>query len=160
FCDSEHPSWLNSITNPNAPLVVSRFTVFSPCQFAWSGEIDAAAVDGSNTVWRFAHNHSTGSCYYGQGFAQVSNDGRWALFSSYWDGQLGADSAFGCQTRIDTFIVELSVGSSTQPPSSLKAFYLGATGQDYVGPQGQLTPDGVPDWHIQLQGLRGTPVQV
>jgi hypothetical protein len=74
--------------------------------FAWTGEIVAAAVDGSNTVWRFAHNH-TGGCYYGEGFAQISNDGNWALFSSYWDGSLGPDVSFGCQTRIDTFIVNL-----------------------------------------------------
>src|SRR5215510_2880585 len=77
--------------------------------FAWTGEIYAAAVDGSNTVWRFAHNHD-GGCYYGTGFAQISNDGNWALFSSYWDRTLGPDTSFGCQTRIDTFIVELSGG--------------------------------------------------
>ena len=108
WCDAEHPSWLNSVGNPNAPVLISRFTTAPPCQFAWSGEIVAAAVDGSNTVWRFAHNHSTGSCYYGEGFAQISNDGKWALFSSYWDGQLGPDASFGCSTRIDTFIVQLT----------------------------------------------------
>jgi Putative Ig domain len=108
FCDSEHSSWLNSMTNPNAPLLSSRFLAVPPCQFAWAGEIIAAAVDGSNRVWRFAHNHSTGSCYYGEGFAQISNDGSWALLSSYWDGQLGDDFSFECSKRIDTFIVELS----------------------------------------------------
>jgi len=51
-------------------------------------------------------------------------------------------------------------GTSNAPGTSLKASYLGATGEDYVGPQGQLSPDGVPDWHIHLQGLRSTPVQV
>jgi subtilisin family serine protease len=44
-------------------------------------------------------------------------------------------------------------------PSTLKASYLGATGPDYVG-SGQLSPDGVPDWQIQLQGLRGTPIKI
>src|SRR5262249_14923727 len=67
------------------------------------------AVDGSNKVWRFAHNHKGGtSCYYADAFAQISNDGKRALFSSYWDGALGPDTSFGCATRIDTFIVELS----------------------------------------------------
>ena len=74
--------------------------------------------DGSNTVWRFAHNHNTSSCYYGESFAQISNDGKWALFSSTWDGTLGADTAFGCKTRIDTFIVELS--ATTNATSSKK----------------------------------------
>src|SRR5262249_57891347 len=36
----------------------------------------------------------------------------------------------------------------------------GAPCCDLAGSQGQLTPNGVPDWHIHLQGLRSTPVQV
>ena len=72
------------------------------------GEILLAATDGSNTVWRFAHNHNGGNGFYGQAFAQISNDGRWALFSSYWNGTLGGSSGdFGLSTRLDTFIVEL-----------------------------------------------------
>jgi hypothetical protein len=111
WCDSDHISWLNSMTNPNAPILVSRYMSNAPnCAFAWTGEIYAAAVDGSNTVWRFAHNHD-GGCYYGEGFAQISNDGNWALFSSYWDGTLGPDTSFGCETRIDTFILQLSGAS-------------------------------------------------
>ena len=114
WCDADHSSWLNSVNNPNAPILISRYTIGSSCRFAFTGEIDAAAVDGSNTVWRFAHNHNGGSaCYYAQSFAQISNDGHWALFSSYWDGALGADTSFGCATRIDTFIVELSHGITT-----------------------------------------------
>ncbi len=119
FCDAEHNSWLNSMSNPNAPVLSSRFIGFPPCGFAWTGEIIAAAVDGSNKVWRFAHNHSTGSCFYGEGFAQVSNDGQWAMFSSYWDGQLGDDAFFGCSKRIDTFIVKLSPSPPTVMATSL-----------------------------------------
>jgi len=112
WCDADHNSWFNSLTNPNAPVLVSRYGGGSTCQFAWTGEIDAAAVDGSNTVWRFAHNHNGASvCYYAESFAQISNDGHWALFSSYWDGTLGPDTAFGCTARIDTFIVDL-IGST------------------------------------------------
>jgi hypothetical protein len=254
WCDSDHSSWLNSLTNPNAPILISRFGGSSSCyQHGWAGEIVAAAVDGSNTVWRFAHNHNAGfSCYYSQAFAQISNDGKWALFSSYWDGTLGTDTAFGCSNRIDTFIVDLmSAGAiDSSPPiissvsianitastasvswitnepadgqveflsacpstgclsalnsnlvtshtinvgglapstmysyrvrsrdsagnlaiststtfvtsamsSTLQASYLGVTGQDYVGPV--PWPNGNPDWHIQLSGLRGTPTRV
>src|SRR5207253_650313 len=121
WCDADHNSWFNSMTNANAPILVSRYTIGSACQYAWTGEIDAAAVDGSNTVWRFAHNHNGGSvCYYAEAFAQISNDGKWALFSSYWDGGLGPDISFGCTTRIDTFIVELSSGG-------IPDFTIGAT---------------------------------
>jgi hypothetical protein len=117
WCDDDHNSWLNSLTNPNAPILSSRYTIVGSCQFAWAGEIDAAAVDGSNTVWRFAHNHTGVNCYYGEGFAQISNDGNWALFSSPWDGTLGPDTSFGCTTRIDTFIVQLANGPASAPPT-------------------------------------------
>lgn len=108
--DGEHSSWFNASTNPNAPILFSRYTITSPpSAVPWHGEIVMASTDGSNTVWRFAHNHNGGGSFYGQSFAQISNDGRWALFSSYWDGTLGPSISndSGLSTRIDTFIVEL-----------------------------------------------------
>jgi len=109
--DGEHSSWFNSSTNPQAPVLFSRYNIKRPPgQLTWYGEIIAAATDGSNTVWRFAHNHNGGlvGSYTGQAFAQISNDGLWALFSSPWDGTLGASSGdFDYPTRLDTFIVEL-----------------------------------------------------
>jgi hypothetical protein len=107
--DAEHSSWFNASTNPNAPILFSRYDVTAPpSRLPWLGEIILAATDGSNTVWRFAHNHNGGSTFYGQAFAQISNDGRWGLFSSYWEGTLGGSNGdFGLSTRIDTFVVEL-----------------------------------------------------
>jgi hypothetical protein len=107
--DAEHSSWFNASTNPNAPILFSRYdTTSPPAKLPWTGEIILAATDGSNTVWRFAHNHNGGGSFYGQAFAQISNDGRWALFSSYWEGQLGKSNGdFSLPTRLDTFIVEL-----------------------------------------------------
>ncbi len=148
WCDADHTSWLNSMTNANAPILVSRYMANTPgCAYAWTGEIYAAAVDGSNTVWRFAHNHD-GGCYYGEGFAQISNDGKWALFSSYWDGTLGADASFGCQTRIDTFIVQLSADvppTLTITKSHTGNFSRGQIGATYtitVGNLGALATTG------------------
>jgi hypothetical protein len=109
WCDADHLSWANSASNANAPILSSRYGG-SRCgdDYTWEGEIVAATVDGSNTVWRFVHNHNMGSrCYYGQAFAQISNDGKWALFSSPWGGTLGAHRGFDCPTRIDTFVVRL-----------------------------------------------------
>jgi hypothetical protein len=107
--DAEHSSWFNASTNPNAPILFSRYDVAAaPSRLPWLGEIILAATDGSNTVWRFAHNHNGGNTFYGQAFAQISNDGRWALFSSYWDGTLGGSNGdFGLPSRVDTFVVEL-----------------------------------------------------
>jgi hypothetical protein len=108
--DGEHSSWFNASTNPSAPILFSRYNITQPPQaLPWIGEIIAAATDGSNIVWRFAHNHNGGTSFYAQSFAQISNDGRWALFSSYWDGKLGGSAGdFSVSTRIDTFIVELT----------------------------------------------------
>ena len=108
--DGEHSSSFNASTNPNAPVLFSRYNISRPpSPRLWYGEIIAAATDGSNKVWRFAHNHNGGLVnWVGQSFAQISNDGRWAVFSSPWDGTLGAAAGdFGYPTRIDTFIVEL-----------------------------------------------------
>ena len=107
--DAEHSSWFNSSTNANAPILFSRYDTVSPAaKLPWIGEIVLAATDGSNTVWRFAHNHNGGNSFYGESFAQISNDGRWALFSSFWDGTLGGSNGdFGLSTRLDTFVVEL-----------------------------------------------------
>jgi hypothetical protein len=107
--DAEHSSWFNASTNPNAPILFSRYSSSShPNPVPWYGEIVMAATNGRNTVWRFAHNHNGSGKYYGQAFAQISSDGRWASFSSYWDGTLGRSNGdFGIGTRIDTFIVEL-----------------------------------------------------
>jgi len=108
--DGEHSSWFNSSTNPHAPVLFSRYNISTPPRpLPWYGEIIAAATDGSNRVWRFAHNHNGGLVnWVGQSFAQISNDGHWAVFSSPWDGTLGAAAGdFGYPTRIDTFIVEL-----------------------------------------------------
>jgi hypothetical protein len=54
----------------------------------------------------------------------------------------------------------IDVTSAAVPPGAFEAVFLGVTGQDYVGPGNQLFPNGTPDWHIQLQGLRGVPTKV
>lgn len=49
---------------------------------------------------------------------------------------------------------------STPTTSAFSVLYLGVTGEDLVGSEGQLSPNGNPDWHIQLHGLRGIPTTV
>ena len=155
WCDADHSSWLNSLSNPNAPILSSRYLGGAGCKFAWTGEIIGIATDGSNTVWRFAHNHNGGSvCYYAQGFAQISNDGKWALFSSYWDGTLGSDTAFGCGSRIDTFIVELLPSSGTSSSDSGSGTTTG-NGSTSDKPGGTTSGGGNHRWHdIRWHHLR------
>src|SRR5439155_22008745 len=55
------------------------------------------------------------------------------------------------------------VATPTQPappPSTLAAVDLGVTGEDKVGQMNQTTPNGKPDFHISVSGLRGTPNKV
>jgi hypothetical protein len=52
--------------------------------------------------------------------------------------------------------------SSTTRPSSpaprlLSGQFLGVTGEDKVGPWGQTTPNGKPDWHIRLFNVKSDP---
>ncbi len=117
WIDGEHSSWFNSASNPNAPVLFSRYNITNTSA-PWTGELVLAATDGSNTVWRIADTHE-GGCYYGKAFAQISNDGRWALFSSPWEGTLGSSAGFDCNTRVDTFLVELKTPAATTPSPSL-----------------------------------------
>ncbi len=39
-----------------------------------------------------------------------------------------------------------------------QALFVGVTGEDIVGP-GQTSPNGTPDWHIRVLGLRSNPVR-
>jgi hypothetical protein len=67
---------------------------------AWDGEIICAAMDGSSNVWRFAHHRSRIASFWDQPRANVSQDGRFVLFTSNWEQTLGV-------RRQDAFIVEL-----------------------------------------------------
>lgn len=88
---------------------------------AWDREIVCVATSGTPKVWRFAHHHSTGacnanskvdSCFGSIAIGNVSQDGKFYLFSSDWDWSLGSEPKNpGCPTsgrcRADVFIVEL-----------------------------------------------------
>jgi hypothetical protein len=86
-------------TTAGAPLVVSG---------PWENEIDCVQTDGkASTVWRFAHTYSTGkNGFWSQPRGNISQDGRFFMFTSDWQDQLGLKPA-GKQYRTDAFIVEL-----------------------------------------------------
>lgn len=88
---------------------------------AWEREIVCVATSGPPKIWRFAHHHATGacnanakagSCFGAIAIGNVSQDGKFYLFSSDWDWSLGSELRNpGCPTsgrcRTDAFIVEL-----------------------------------------------------
>jgi len=114
FSGSEKRKLGDGTRNPDTnPLLWSKQ--------AWDREIICASTSGTPRVWRFAHHHATGacnanarvaSCFGSLAIGNVSQDGKFYLFSSDWDWSLGSESRSpGCPTsgrcRADVFIVEL-----------------------------------------------------
>src|SRR5579871_2090713 len=119
-----HPSWNNARSRPNTPFAQEVYVIDSQNPYfplrAWDGEIIAVATDGSNTVWRFAHHRSIQGGFYDTPSANISQDGRYVLFTSNWENSLGKDPSGG--HRLDVFLVELDqkyppapVADSTPP---------------------------------------------
>jgi len=86
-------------STPGAPLLVSG---------PWENEIDCVEMDGKeSTVWRFAHTYSTAkNGFWSQPRGNVSQDGRFFVFTSDWQDQLGLGPS-GKSYRTDVFVVEL-----------------------------------------------------
>ena len=121
-----HPSWNNARPGINAPFAQELFVNEDqnapfPTR-AWDGEIIAVPTDGSSVIWRFAHVHSMlNGNFYDQPRANISQDGRYVLFTSNWENTLGTDPYGG--HRLDVFLVELDQKypgapvADTVPPS-------------------------------------------
>lgn len=74
----------------------------------WENEIDCVETDGkASKVWRFAHTYSTAqNGFWSTPRGNVSQDGRFYMFTSDWEDQLGQEQN-GRGNRTDVFIVEL-----------------------------------------------------
>ena len=133
-----------------------------PAQVAPSGTADwRMSLEGlrSNPV-KIQISSSSGGVWEGP-----FNGLNWLIFPQY-DGAGNAQlwfepwSATGFHVKVwyaDSSTDE--VDATSPSTTTFKATFLGATGQDFVGPV-QIAPSGAADWHIQLQGLRSTPVTV
>jgi hypothetical protein len=91
-----HLSWNNAAPGQLPPVIESFFQGSAPTAF-WQDEIVGMSTDGSQIAYRFAHMFTRAASFYAQGIANVSRDGKWALFCSDWGG--GA--------RHDIFLVPL-----------------------------------------------------
>ena len=88
--------------NPNTPGTAPK--VVGP----WENEILCVETDRKDSkVWRFAHTYSTAqNGFWSSPRGNVSQDGRFYMFTSDWEDQLG--QAPGTSSyRTDVFIVEL-----------------------------------------------------
>ncbi len=116
FWFDSHFSWNNATPDDSTPVCFSSYRPNNPdtpgaaplATGPWQNEIDCAATDGkASKVWRFAHTYSTArNGFWSTPRGNVSQDGRFFMFTSDWEDQLGKKPN-GNQYRTDVFIVEL-----------------------------------------------------
>lgn len=110
FEQPKHFTWSNVDVNDSVPVCVSGYNYEGDTEITepYDDEIFCIEADGAaSTIWRFAHHRAIWVAPYfnTQPLGNVSRDGRFFLFTSGWDGQLGADS-HGVP-RSDVWIVKL-----------------------------------------------------
>jgi hypothetical protein len=110
-----HPSWNNVQADEKQPVCMEVYHADNLVQRAWDGEIICVRTDGAaSTVWRFAHHRSRVASFWDQPRANVSQDGRFVLFTSNWEQTVGAG-------RQDAFIVQLAPHRDDRPATPAKS---------------------------------------
>ena len=113
----QHFSWNNADPEDKNPVCLSTYSVNNPdhpgapleALAPWQNEILCVETDGEDSkVWRFAHTYSTAkNGFWSTPRGNVSQDGRFFLYTSDWQDQLGARPRNRRGYRIDVFVVEL-----------------------------------------------------
>lgn len=108
--EQKHFTWSNVNKTDSTPVCASTYYYEDTDEMTqpFEGEILCIETDGvASTIWRFAHNRAR---YYTKYFntqplGSVSMDGRFLLFTSGWDEQLGNEA--NGTPRSDVWIVKL-----------------------------------------------------
>lgn len=111
----QYPSWNNVDANDSVPFVSSTYTTSTPITTAWQNEIQAISLI-TGSAKRIAHTFITARSQIfddKEAIGQVSQDGRFFMFSSDWMGTLGSESGsssctIGLDCRGDVFVVKLN----------------------------------------------------
>ena len=106
----QHFTWSNVDINDSTPVCGSTYSYDGDSYIdqPFAGEIFCVETDGlASTVWRFAHNRARYIAPYfnTQPLGNISRGGRFFLFTSDWDAQLGID--VDGKPRSDVWIVRL-----------------------------------------------------
>jgi len=116
FSVLDFPDWgigahLSMLADDESWIVMSTFLANDlPSTGVFRNELVQIATDGSKRVRRIAHLHSVYREYWDQPRANVSRDGKFAVFTSNW----------GSTDRKDVFIVRIpAAGSTGTAPSGL-----------------------------------------
>ena len=129
----DHTSWNNASATALLPVLssITRLPGDAARPWrAWDDEIVAIQTNSSSgaTVWRFAHHRSDGvsdtpgqNAFWYAPRVVVSQDGKWALFTSNWEKTLGpaSDATAAEQYRRDVFILGLNTGVGGSGPENV-----------------------------------------
>ncbi len=110
FTQEKHFSWGNVDANDSVPVCLSTYDEIDKDDITvpYEGEIFCVETDGlASTIWRFAHNraHWYPEYFNTQPLGSISRDGRFFMFTSSWDEQLGTEA--DGTPRSDVWIVKL-----------------------------------------------------
>ncbi len=106
----KHFTWSGGHLNNNVPVCGATYSPhgIADVKQPYDGEIFCIETDGiASTIWRFAHNRAIWDpeYYWSDPFGNASLDGRFLMFSSSWDGQVGTNKSG--DPRSDVWIVKL-----------------------------------------------------
>jgi hypothetical protein len=106
----KHFTWSGGHLNNNVPVCGSTYSPVGNDEVKqpYDGEIFCIETDlKASTIWRFAHHRAIWDpkYYWSEPFGNVSLDGRFFMFSSSWDGQVGTNK--DGDPRSDVWIVKL-----------------------------------------------------
>lgn len=128
WSDDSHLSWNNANPDGSAPVLISTYhSQASSWGALLDGEIFAVSTSGNATsVWHFAHHNSIyNGNFWDSPRGNVSQDGRFYMFTSNWANSVGTDP-YG-QNRDDAFVVELAMNSGAVPGQGLSSVALGVS---------------------------------
>jgi len=106
----KHFAWSNGRLDSNAPVCGATYDPKGAVEIKqpYDGEIFCMETDGvASTVWRFAHHRAIwdSEYYWTEPLGNISLDGRFYMFTSGWDGQVGVTPEG--DPRTDVWIVKL-----------------------------------------------------
>ncbi|MBV9503801.1 MAG: hypothetical protein JO323_02225, partial [Acidobacteriia bacterium] len=116
WTEDGHWAWANAKAGQSIPVCGSFYSQapFTPWE-TWFDEVLCVATDGSGTVWRMAHHRSTyNGNFWSEPRGNVSQDGRFFIFTSNWDQTLDPTGQ-----RLDVFLVDLASAGAKKVSSPI-----------------------------------------
>ena len=110
FGMEKHFAWSNGRLDSNLPVCGATYSPDGHVDInqPYDGEIFCMETDGlASTVWRFAHNRAVwdNEYYWTEPVGNMSLDGRYYIFTSGWDNQVGVTR--DGDPRTDVWIIRL-----------------------------------------------------